>query len=265
LAVLLDKPNQAEPSRTKRDRTLADSAFEGEHESETVAEKRTRQIVAAAIDLFSNRGYFQTTIEDVANAIPVSKGLVYRYFKDKNDLLFFALRHVIEKYDFDEIRNLLPKCGPLYVLVQVLALHCKLSAEHASEVELAYRSTKDLPSEQRRQIKILESKISRLIEQCLEACVNSGLMRKVNTEIMAYQFIMYGHSWALKNWAFRDRYSHQEYMLEGEKILIIPFLTEAGRKELETIQSCPRITDIPSLPEAVANSLKSTPASGAQT
>ncbi len=112
---------------------------------------------------------------------------------------------------------------------------------------------------------MLESKISRLIEQCLEACVNGGLMHKVNTEIMAYQFIMYGHSWALKNWAFRDRYSHQEYMLEGEKILIIPFLTDAGRKEMETIRSCPRIAEIPNLSEAMADSLKSAPASGIQT
>lgn len=213
--------------------------IEGESDHQTVAEKRRSQIVAAAIRLFSEHGYFQTTIEDIANAVPVSKGLVYRYFKDKNDLLFFVLRYVIEKYNFDEIRKLLPKCGPLCVLMKVLELHCNLSTEHASEVALAYRSTTDLLPEQRRQIKVLESKIARLIEQCLEACIHGGYMREVNTDIMSYQYIMFGHSWALKNWAFRDRYSRDEYMAEGEKILVYPFLTEAGRQELRKSRACP--------------------------
>ena len=209
---------------------------DGDGEPQTVAEKRRGQIVAAAIRLFSERGYFQTTIEDVANAVPISKGLVYRYFKDKNDLLFFVLRHVIEKYNFDEIQRLLPKGGALHVLVKVLELHCKLATEHTQEVVLAYRSTKDLLPEQRRQIKVLESKIARVIRQCLEACIHGGLMCEFNTDIMSYQYIMFGHSWALKNWAFRDRYSPDEYMAEGEKILVFPFLTDTGRQEMKKIR-----------------------------
>ncbi|CUW39362.1 putative TetR-family transcriptional regulator [Magnetospirillum sp. XM-1] len=208
---------------------------DGDWEPQTVAEKRRAQIVAAAIRLFSERGYFQTTIEDVANAVPISKGLVYRYFKDKNDLLFFVLRHVIEKYNFEEIQGLLPKGNALDVLIKVLGMHCRLATEHTQEVTLAYCSTKDLLPEQRRQIKILESKIARVIRQCLEACIHGGMMSELNTDIMAFQYIMFGHSWALKNWAFRDRYSPDEYMAEGEKILIRPFLTDLGRREFEKI------------------------------
>lgn len=209
----------------------------GGAEPRTVAEKRREQIVNAAVRLFSERGYFQTTIEDVANAVPISKGLIYRYFKDKNDLLYFALRYVLEKFELDEIQQLLEKSGPLYALIRLLNRHCELSRTHTPEVLLAYKSTKDLFPEQRRYIKILESKTARIIQQCLEACIHNGLMMRVNTDIMAYQFILFGHSWALKNWAFRDRYSPDEYMAEGEKILIYPFLTEAGRQEYVRIHA----------------------------
>ena len=216
---------------------VATAEEDGAAEPRTVAEKRREQIVNAAVRLFSERGYFQTTIEDVASAVPISKGLIYRYFKDKNDLLYFALRYVLEKFEFEEIQQLLEKSGPLYTLIRLLNQHCEMARTHTLEVLLAYKSTKDLFPEQRRYIKVLESKTARVIQQCLEACIHNGLMTRINTDIMAYQFIMYGHSWALKNWAFRDRYSPEEYMAEGEKILIYPFLTEAGRQEYAKIHS----------------------------
>jgi AcrR family transcriptional regulator len=206
-------------------------------EHRAAAKKRREQIVGAAVRLFSERGYFQTTIEDVANAVPISKGLVYRYFKDKNDLLYFALRYVLDKFEFDEFDQLLEKTGPLNTLIRLLYRHCELARTHPQEVLLAYKSTKDLSPEQRRSIKVLESKTARIIQHCLETCIHSGLMTRVNTDIMAYQFIMFGHSWALKHWAFRDRYTPDEFMAEGEKILIHPFLTDAGRKEYTTIRS----------------------------
>ncbi len=208
-------------------------------ETRTVPEMRRAQIVDAAVRLFSERGYFQTTIEDIASAVPVSKGLVYRYFKDKNDLLFYCLRYVLDMYKTEEIPPLIAERGPLFALMRLLRLHCVLAKKHTLEILLAYKSTKDLSPEQRREIKILESKMARTIRQCLDACVHGGLMNSVNTEIMAYQFIMFGHTWALKNWAFRDRHSADDYMAEGEAILILPFLTEAGRAEYDRINAPP--------------------------
>jgi AcrR family transcriptional regulator len=214
---------------------------EASTEALTVPEKRRAQIVETAIRLFSKRGYFQTTIEDIANAIPVSKGLVYKYFKDKNDLLYYCMQYVLEKYKLEEVPQLISKIGPLGALLKVMNIQCILAQEHMLEVVLAYRSTADLSQDLARQIKILESKTARMIRQCLDACIHQGLMKPLNTDIMAYQFIMYGHTWALKNWAFRDRYSADEYMAEGENILVKPFLTASGLTELAKSRQAERI------------------------
>src|ERR1035441_8285663 len=132
-------------------------------ETQTVLEKRRAQIIEAAVRLFSKRGYFQTTTEDIANAIPVSKGLVYKYFKDKNELLFFCMQHVLEKYKLDEVPQLISKLGPLGTLIKIMNIQCVLAQEHTLEVVLAYKSTGDLSPELERQIKILESKRARMI------------------------------------------------------------------------------------------------------
>lgn len=209
-------------------------------EPQTVAERRRAQIVETAIRLFSENGYFQTTTEDIANAIPVSKGLVYKYFKDKNDLLYYCMQYVLEKYKLDDVPEWISQLGPLATLMKIIKIQCALAKEHSLEVILAYRSTADLSPDLARQIKLLESKIARMIRLCLDACMHKGYIRPINTDIMAYQFIMYGHTWALKNWAFRDRYSAEEYAAEGENILLRPFLTSAGEVEYE---NCKRQTD----------------------
>ncbi len=199
----------------------------------SLAEKRIEQISHAAVALFSERGYVATKIEDISNEIGVGKGLIYRYFQDKQDLLFHALCAVLEKYKTERFIVRLETEGPLAALRRVLDVHCRLAQEHTQEVILAYRSTKDLLPEQRHRIKALESDLVGEIRRILEACIEAGLMQPFNVEVMAYQVLMYGHTWALKLWALGTRLTVEQYVAEGERLLIVPFLTEAGRRKFD--------------------------------
>ncbi len=49
-------------------------------------EARPQELVAAALNLFVARGYAATRLEDVASAAGVSKGTVYLYFANKDEL-----------------------------------------------------------------------------------------------------------------------------------------------------------------------------------
>ena len=55
-------------------------------------EDRPTEIVAAALDAFAARGYAATRLEDVAERAGVSKGTLYLYFKNKEEL-FKAVVH----------------------------------------------------------------------------------------------------------------------------------------------------------------------------
>jgi AcrR family transcriptional regulator len=46
-----------------------------------------QKLFAAAINLFESQGYFATSIEQITIEAGVSKGLVYHYFKSKEELL----------------------------------------------------------------------------------------------------------------------------------------------------------------------------------
>jgi AcrR family transcriptional regulator len=57
----------------------------------TLRRERERDIVAATRLLFDERGLQDAPIEDIARAVGITKGLIYRYFSSKEELYVLAL------------------------------------------------------------------------------------------------------------------------------------------------------------------------------
>lgn len=57
------------------------------------ADLTRQQILNAALDVFSRKGYARSTFVDIAEAIGLSKGAVYWHFKTKEDLLIALLEY----------------------------------------------------------------------------------------------------------------------------------------------------------------------------
>jgi AcrR family transcriptional regulator len=56
---------------------------------------RPQELLAAALDLFVDRGYASTRLEDVARCAGVSKGTLYLYFDSKEELFKAVVRNSI--------------------------------------------------------------------------------------------------------------------------------------------------------------------------
>ena len=63
--------------------------------TELEREERMKSIRAAALDVFSAKGFSAARIDDVASAAGVAKGTIYLYFKSKDDLLQDIVRVTI--------------------------------------------------------------------------------------------------------------------------------------------------------------------------
>lgn len=70
-----------------------------------MAEEREAQILAAALEVFAQKGVHQTRMEDVANAAGIAKGTVYLYFKSKDAIIWALLRQYFET-SYDELTEI---------------------------------------------------------------------------------------------------------------------------------------------------------------
>ena len=66
-------------------------------------EKTIEQILSISYRLFLEKGYEQTTIQDIINELGMSKGAIYHHFKSKEEIL-----HAIGDRGFNE-RNTFQK------------------------------------------------------------------------------------------------------------------------------------------------------------
>jgi AcrR family transcriptional regulator len=62
-------------------------------------QKGKQKLFDAATKLFESQGYFATTIEQITIEAKVSKGLVYHYFKSKEELLAGLIAHTTDKME----------------------------------------------------------------------------------------------------------------------------------------------------------------------
>ena len=81
---------------------------------------RPKEILDAALAVFAERGYRNTTLEHVGEAAGVTKGAIYHYFANKEELLLRAIEHRREEA-FGRIEEVLrDKAAPVSTRVRLI-------------------------------------------------------------------------------------------------------------------------------------------------
>ncbi|MCH8273277.1 MAG: TetR/AcrR family transcriptional regulator [Armatimonadetes bacterium] len=151
---------------------------------ELQAEARRRQLIDTGLALFSEKGWENTTIRDLAKSAGVAQGLIYHYFESKEALLMA----VVERHGFlPEVCRVL---GPAYdrpaseVLLEVAqALH-RLLREKAPLVRIFVREAHTGRELVKGWNELLRHGAKHL-SQYLAARVSAGELRPHNTEVSA--------------------------------------------------------------------------------
>ncbi|MGW7281611.1 TetR family transcriptional regulator [Streptomyces sp. NPDC054844] len=82
--------------------------------------QRTRDtLLRSALELFTERGYEETTVDDIAETADVSQRTFFRYFASKEEAAFFVSR-LAESHFVEAVRGRPPVEAPLDALRQAL-------------------------------------------------------------------------------------------------------------------------------------------------
>lgn len=77
--------------------------------SDEKKKQRQTDILKTALRLFSQKGYYATSIDDITRDAGISKGLIYTYFKSKEDIFFELAEHWNEFMDNPSFENALSR------------------------------------------------------------------------------------------------------------------------------------------------------------
>jgi AcrR family transcriptional regulator len=92
-------------------------------------EERRREIVLASRDLFLNKGYEKTTMQDVMQALNIAKGTTYYYFKSKEELLEAVIEEMVSAH-MTAIEQACSECrGDALTKMRVLAAAGRVDQE----------------------------------------------------------------------------------------------------------------------------------------
>ena len=94
---------------------------------ESIKNSRKNQILNTSLKLFAHNGFHNTSIDQIAQETGISKGLVYNYFKSKEELLEEVFKNCFQ--DFDQFELLATSDQPKEVLRQVFDLFFNLLQE----------------------------------------------------------------------------------------------------------------------------------------
>ncbi len=150
-------------------------------------EERRRQILEAALAVFTRKGFNAAKVSDVAAQAGVSQGTIYWYFDSKEDLLQEALLFFFENLDQEIVSTLERETtagGRLQVLIQSMAALAD-EAKGVLTLFLEFWAS----SSRREEAGLLWTEVLRqykgLIVQIVEAGVQSGEFRPVDAEALS--------------------------------------------------------------------------------
>ena len=178
------------------------------------------RILAAGIQIFSEKGIEQATVDEIAAAADVGKGTIYNYFETKEDIVVAFLVDIERKVQ-QEVGQLISRRGTLEsVLVAFLRFQFKLKESHHPFVrvflaQMFSRATAFSPW-----IQQLQTVIDPPLYQLFSALQERGLMRpdvQVRDLVPIFKVIHLGLTalWAMEGspWRQTERILKEEIRL----------------------------------------------------
>lgn len=96
-----DVKRDSPPEKTDKGKGEAEDATDPWHEQ--LVETRREQILQAAVQVFSERGFHRSTIKAIASAAGIAEGTIYNYFGSKRELLIA----MIDRFALESVKQII--------------------------------------------------------------------------------------------------------------------------------------------------------------
>ena len=133
------------------------------------AGQRRRQLVAVALELFAQRGYRATTMDDIAEAAGVTKPLVYQHFSSKRALYLELVNSIAQELLIAVKTAVAQARGPRQQVEMGFGAYFRLVISREAEFRLLYGRDHADDKELGLALRTVEDAIAAAIEPLIDA------------------------------------------------------------------------------------------------
>lgn len=183
--------------------------------NQDLVQRRRRQIVDAAVELFIQNGFHKTTTRQIAAAVGFSIGSLYEYVASKEDILYLvcdAIHAEMEIGMAEAMQRVSISGNPLAIVIRAYLLVCHRMNDH---ILLIYQETQSLPPKWRRVVLESEVRITGLFTQALAQLMADGDIPHLSgaaMDLVAHNIAVIGHMWTFRRWFLARHYTIEDYI-----------------------------------------------------
>lgn len=187
------------------------------------SEVRRLEIMNAAMQLFMEKGYINTTTQDIVDKVNISRGLLYYHFKNKEDILYCLVEQYSEKLLKDIYQITFAKDKSAIEKVRGFIDATIISSERISVEGTELQNTVDL-EENRYIIDKLSHKLIKKLTIYFEKIIRQGIEERsflVQFPLETAEFLMTAYVFVSNNMnmKYSDKESLDDY-LSAYKIIL---------------------------------------------
>jgi AcrR family transcriptional regulator len=142
------------------------------------------EILDIALSLFVKKGYHETSMQDIANIAGLTKGGLYYYIKNKDDVLF--LLH--ERFIIEGLRRLrivaAESLDPELKIIELLKKHLEIIDCYKNDITLFFDCMKYLTSDKKKAVQIKRDEYEQIFVQALEEGKKQGVFQFADSHII---------------------------------------------------------------------------------
>jgi len=157
--------------------------------------KKTASIVKVAAKLFNEKGYLETSMEDISKTAHLSKGGIYHYFSSKNEILFFISSSYMDLL-LKDLEEELKKREDCFSKIQwIISRHIEVYTKYLSEAKTTLHEAHLLPPEYFKKYTQKERKYYRIVADVLSEVFGNRIQKG---QLRVITFTLFG----MCNWIY---------------------------------------------------------------
>jgi AcrR family transcriptional regulator len=146
-------------------------------------------IAEVAINLFFRKGYFATSMSDIARGCGIQKASIYHHFPGKEDLLFSIIQSTMTDLMAELNQNLRDEANVECRMRSAVRSHVYFHLSHQKETFIASSELRGLSEEHYSVMVSHRDQYERVFQELIEAGIAQDLFQPNDVKILSYAIL----------------------------------------------------------------------------